>query len=93
MSKLEAYYEAPYDDQESEEFAWEVEQLMRTEFNPDNYDRFLMALDDSSEKDQKAVEDILYQPQINFEALGRKLYDMAYTYNESVAKRKVAESY
>ena len=40
MSKLESYYEAPYDDQTSEEQEWEIAELMKDEFNPCKWGNF-----------------------------------------------------
>jgi len=93
MSKLEAYYEAPYDDQDSEEFEFEVTELMKTEFSPDTFTNFEQAIAYAKASDVEAVEAILSQPEVDFKALGRKLYCMAYDYQEFYAKRKVREGY
>ena len=92
MSKHDAYYE-PEDSDDTEEMEWEIDQLMKGDLCPDHYSNFSEAISEADDKDRQAVEDILYQNPINFEALGRKLYDMAYTYAEKYATRRVCEGY
>ena len=70
-----AYYEAPYDDQEeAERFEEEVNELLKDEFNPRNYDNFSEAVCEVRGKVKEELQEMLNQPQIDFEALGRKLY-------------------
>jgi hypothetical protein len=93
MNRHDAYYEPEDSYEDSAEFEWEVEQLMKGEYNPDNYSNFAEAVSEANDADRKAVEDILYQPQIDYEALGRKLYAMAYDYMEKYAVSKVQDGY
>lgn len=93
MNREDAYYEPEDSPHDSEEMQWEIEQLMKGELNPDDYSNFAEAIYEAGQKDREAVEDILCQPQINFEALGRKLYDMAYSYAEKWAEERVLSNY
>lgn len=92
MNREDAYYEPEDDYEDSEEFQWEVDELMKSELNPDDYGIFAEAIYEADKKDREAVEDILCQSRINFEALGRKLYDMAYSYAEGIAITRVRDS-
>jgi hypothetical protein len=93
MNRADAYYEPEDDPNDSEEVQWEIDQLLKGELNPDDYSNFSEAICEADRKDREAVEDILCQPQINFEALGRKLYDIAYTYAEKWATDRVLSNY
>jgi hypothetical protein len=92
MNREDAYYE-PEDFDDSEEIQWEIDQLMKGELSPDNFGNFSEAVCEANIKDKEAVEDILSQHPINFEALGRKLYDIAYSYSEKFAEDRVRSNY
>ena len=92
MSKLESYYEAPYDDQTSEEQEWEIAELMKDEFNPCKWENFNEAFAATQNKDDiAALEEMLEKR--DFEALGRKLWNMSYEYMEDFATGKVTGQY
>lgn len=93
MNREDAYYEPEDHPNDSEEVQWEIDQLMNGELNPDAYCNFSEAINEADQKDREAVEDILFQNPINFEALGRKLYDIAYTYAEKWATERVLSNY
>lgn len=84
MSRHDAYYEPQDDYDNSEEFEYEVSELMANDGvnSPNNYINFAEAIYEASKADAEAVEDILCQNPINYEALGRKLYTMAFDYME-----------
>ena len=52
---------------------------------------FRSAISEAKESDCQAVEDILKQPTIDYEALGRKLFCMAYEYMENFAENHAQE--
>ena len=95
MSMHDRYYEPEDDD--SDLIDDRVSELMKDEYNPNKYSNFAEGISEAKEKDRQAVEDILQQPTIDFEALGRKLYCMAYDYMEhyavSHAESNLADGY
>lgn len=87
MFRKERYYEPPEDD-DSDKVDEYVSELMKDELSPDVYSNFAEGISEAEKKDREAVEAILQQPEIDYEALGRKLYCMAYEYMESCAKSR-----
>lgn len=89
MNREDAYYEPEDDPNDSEEIEWEIDQLMKGDLNPDDYSNFSEAIYEADRPDREAVEDILAQSPIDYEALGRKLYCIAYEYAEKWATERV----
>mgnify|MGYP000110658920 FL=1 len=84
MFRKERYYE-PEDNDDSDRIDDRVSELMKDEYDPKKYSNFAEGISEANEKDREAVELILQQPEIDYEALGRKLYCMAYDYMEGYA--------
>jgi len=84
MFTKERYYE-PEDNDDSDRIDERVSELMKDEYNPTQYSNFVEGISEASEKDREAVELILQQSEIDYEALGRKLFCMAYDYMEGYA--------
>ena len=82
-SWLEAPYQARY--AEEDKLDSRVEELMEDEYDPKKYSNFAEGISEANEKDREAVELILQQSKIDYEALGRKLFCMAYEYMEGYA--------
>ena len=92
MSKLESYYEAPYDDQASEKQEWEIAELMKDEFNPCKWGNFNEAFSATQDAEViSQIEEMLEKR--DFEALGRKLWNLSYEYNEYYATRMITQQY
>lgn len=91
MFRKERYYE-PEDNDDSERIADRVAELMKEDYNPKEYSHFAEGISEANEKDREAVEAILQQPEIDYAALGRKLYCMAYDYMESFAESHAEEN-
>ena len=91
MFRKERYYE-PEDNNDQDRIDEAVADLLNDEYSPDKYSNFAEGISEADEKDRQAVEDILSQPEINYEALGRKLYCMAYEYMESCAESRASDA-
>jgi len=78
------YYE-PEDNDDSDRIDDRVSELMKDEYDPKKYSNFAEGISEANDKDREAVELILQQPEIDYEALGRKLFCMAYDYMEGYA--------
>ena len=89
MSRHDAYYEPEDDD--SDLLDERVAELLKEDYNPSDYQNFAEAVSEAEDNDRKAVEDILKQPTIDYEALGRKLYCMAFEYMERYAENHAQE--
>jgi hypothetical protein len=86
------YYEAPYDDQRTEEQEWEIAELMKNEYNPCKWGSFNEAFAGVQDPEVIAqLEEMLEKR--DFEALGRKLWNLSYEYNEFYATRMVEGGY
>jgi hypothetical protein len=83
MFTKERYYEPK--DNNSDLIDDRVSELMKDEYNPTQYSNFAEGISEANEKDREAVELILQQSEIDYEALGRKLFCMAYDYMEGYA--------
>lgn len=90
MFRKERYYEPEDDD--SDKLDERVAELMKEDYNPQVYSNFAEGISEANEKDREAVEAILQQPQIDYEALGRKLFCMAYDYMEGYANNHAQEN-
>jgi len=96
MNREDAYYEPEDDHDNSDEFDYEVSKLMHTggDHCPSDYDNFAEAIQEAKYGDRVSIEDMLYDSSnINFEALGRKLFAMAYDYMEKRAVSEVQDGY
>jgi hypothetical protein len=89
MSMHDRYYEPEDDD--SDLLNERISELMKDEYSPNQYDHFAEAISEASKSDREAVEIILQQHPINYEALGRKLFGMAYDYMEKFAENHAQE--
>jgi len=80
------YYE-PEDDNDSDRINDRVAELMEDEYSIKKYSNFAEGIYEANEKNRAIIEEMLSKPHvdINFEALGRKLWDMAYEYMEGYA--------
>ena len=75
----------PPEDNDSDRIDDRVADLMKDEYDPKQYANFAEGISEANEKDREAVELILQQSEIDYEALGRKLFCMAYDYMEGYA--------
>lgn len=89
MNRHDAYYEPEDDD--SDLLSERISELMKSDYNPEQYDHFAEAISEAKQSDREAVEMILQQSPINYEALGRKLFGMAYDYMEKFAENHAQE--
>jgi len=89
MTMHDRYYEPEDDD--SDLLAERISELMKSDYDPTEYAHFAEAISEAKQSDCEAVEDILKQPTINYEALGRKLFCMAYDYMEKFAENHAQE--
>jgi hypothetical protein len=89
MTMHDRYYEPEDDD--SDLLSERISELMKDEYSPNQYDHFAEAITEAAKSDREAVEIILQQRPINYEALGRKLFGMAYDYMEKFAENHAQE--
>ncbi len=89
MSMHDRYYEPEDDD--SDLLADRISELMKDDYDPTEYHHFAEGISEAKESDCKAVEEMLKQPTIDYEALGRKLFCMAYEYMEGMAENHAQE--
>jgi hypothetical protein len=89
MTMHDRYYEPEDDD--SDLLSERISELMKSEYSPNQYDHFAEAITEATKSDREAVETILQQRPINYEALGRKLFGMAYDYMEKFAENHAQE--
>ena len=93
MNRHDAYYEPEDDYIDSDELQSEVADLMKTdEFNPHKWNNFCEAFAAHQNKDDiEALEEMLEKR--DFEALGRKLWNMSFEYYENWATSRVTGEY
>ena len=91
MSMHDRYYEPEDDD--SDLLDERVAELMKEDYDPTEYAHFAEGISEAKKEDCQAVEDILKQPTIDYEALGRKLFCMAYDYMEKRSISEVQDGY
>jgi len=79
------YYEPEDDD--SDKINDRVAELMEDEYSIEKYSNFSEGISEAKKEDQAIIEEMLSKPHmdIDFEALGRKLWSMAYDYMENYA--------
>jgi hypothetical protein len=75
----------PPEDNDFDRIDDRVSELMKDKYNPNQYSNFAEGISEANEKDREAVELILQQSEIDYEALGRKLFCMVYDYMEGYA--------
>ena len=90
MMTMHDWYYEPEDD-DSDLLSERVVELMKSDYSPNQYDHFAEAISEATKSDREAVETILQQHPINYEALGRKLFGMAYDYMEKFAENHAQE--
>ncbi len=87
MSRHDAYYEPEDDYCDSDEFAYEVDELLKDEYSPSKWDNFCEAF--AGVQDPELVsqlEEMLEKR--DFENLGRKLWGITYDHCEKWAIEK-----
>ena len=89
MNMHDRYYEPEDDD--SDLLDERIADLLNTDYNPESYNNFSEAISEAKPSDIEAVEAILQQSPINYEALGRKLFSMAYDLMEKYAENHAQE--
>ena len=89
MTMHDRYYEPEDDD--TDLLNERISELMKSEYSPNQYDHFAEAISEAAKSDREAVETILQQRPINYEALGRKLFGMAYDYMQKFAENHAQE--
>ena len=88
MSMHDKYYEPEDDDTDSEELQYEISELMKDDCNPCNYHNFVEAFSAVQKKEIiEQLEEMLEKR--DFEALGRKLWNLSYEYYEQLATDRV----
>ena len=92
MSRHDAYYEPEDDYMDYDEIYSEVADLMKDEYNPCNWENFNEAFAATQNKDDIAFLEQALEKR-DFEALGRKLWNMSFEYWESFATDKVTGQY
>jgi hypothetical protein len=91
MSKHDAYYEPEDDYTDSDEFQCEVAELMKDEYNPCTWGNFCEAFEGVQDPEVVAqLEEMLEKR--DFMALGRKLWNMSYEYQERFATDAVLDN-
>jgi hypothetical protein len=91
MSRHDAYYEPEDDYTDSDEFQCEVAELMKDEYNPCNWGNFCEAFEGVQDPEVVAqLEEMLEKR--DFMALGRKLWNMSYEYQERFATDAVLDN-
>ena len=92
MNRHDAYYEPEDDYMDSDELQAEVADLMKDKYNPCKWENFNEAFAATQNKDDIAfLEEALEKR--DFEALGRKLWNMSFEYWEDFATKKVTGEY
>jgi len=84
------YYE-PEDNDDGDLIENRVAELMKEDYNPSTYSNFSEGICEAKKSDVESVETILQMPDIDYAALGRKLYCMAYEYMENIATKHAEE--
>ena len=92
MHSHDRYYE-PEDDNSGDLIEERMAELMKGDYSPDKYSNFAEAINEADKENAKAVEAILQQADIDYTALGRKLYCMAYEYMERISENHAQEDY
>jgi hypothetical protein len=91
MNSHDAYYEPEDDYSDSVEFQCEVAELMKDEYNPCNWGNFCEAFEGVQDPEVVAQLEELLEKR-DFMALGRKLWNMSYEYQERFATDAVLDN-
>ena len=92
MNMHDRWYEPEDDYMDSDELQAEVADLMKDEYNPCKWENFNDAFAATQNKEDIAfLEEALEKR--DFEALGRKLWNMSFEYWEDFATKKVTGEY
>lgn len=89
MSNYDRWLEQPYNEQarQDEEFQELLDTLLETEYNIDNFDNFMEAIQDEClYKQREAIEDALYTKDTH--QLGRIIYHSVLEWLEVMATRE-----
>ena len=90
MHSHDRYYE-PEDDNDADLVEERTAELMKEDYSPNKYYNFAEGISETNQKNREDVEAILQQADIDYAALGRKLYCMAYDYMEVIATKHAEE--
>jgi hypothetical protein len=90
MHSHDRYYE-PEDDNDADLVEERTIELMKDDYSPKKYYNFAESISETNQKNREDVEAILQQADIDYAALGRKLYCMAYDYMEIIATKHAEE--
>jgi phospholipid N-methyltransferase len=89
MSRHDAYYE-PEDEPNDDEIRFRTDELMRTkEYDAYQTDHIVEALSDMSVKDAEALQLVLDTK--DHLAIGRKIWDITYSYMEKFAESQAID--
>lgn len=89
MNMHDRYYEPEDDD--SDLLDERIAELLNSDYSPEDYSNFAEAISEATATEREAVETILQQPTIDYEALGRKLFCMAFERMERYAENHAQE--
>lgn len=92
MNRADAYYE-PSDNDDEDRIEEAVSDLMKDEYDPTTYSNFAEAISEANQDDRDIIEQMLKKPNadMDYEAIGRKLFCMAYEYMEKYAISKAED--
>ena len=94
MINNDRYYE-PEDDDSGDLIADRVSDLLQSDYDPTNYDTFAECIAEAKEADRLIIEEMLKKhiTERDYEALGKKLFYMAYERMELFAEEHAQEDY
>jgi hypothetical protein len=92
MINNDRYYE-PEDDDSGDLIADRVADLLQSDYDPTNYDTFSECIAEAKEADRLIIEEMLKKhiTERDYEALGKKLFYMAYERMELFAQEHAQE--
>jgi len=94
MINNDRYYE-PEDDDSGDLIADRVSDLLQSDYDPTNYDTFAECIAEAKEADRLIIEEMLKKhiTERDYEALGKKLFYLAYERMELFAEEHAQEDY
>ena len=94
MINNDRYYE-PTDDDSGDLIADRVSDLMQSDYDPTNYNNFAEAISEAKDADRLLIEEMLKKhiTERDYEALGKKLFYLAYERMELFAEEHAQEDY
>jgi hypothetical protein len=92
MNRHDAYYEPENDYMDSDELQAEVADLMKDEYNPCKWLNFLETFEGKLPNETVEQLEEMMQKR-DFEAFGRKLWNLSYEYWEDYATGKITGQY